>query len=96
MRERPRHPARAAHLHFDIDKPYRGVGIGRRLWQNYEVLLRAAGVKQCYGEFLSYPSRRPEQVYSRFGFAVFDRRVTTLFDPEIPGTVEVVCVQKEL
>lgn len=96
LREQPKHPPNAAHLHFDIDKRFRGRGIGRKLWEVYERRLREAGVRQCYGAFFSHPKRRPEAVYARFGFAVFDRRPTTLFEPEMAEPVEVVCMAKQL
>jgi len=96
MREQPKHPAGAAHLHLDIDKRYRGQGIGRQLWDSYEQRLRHAGVKSCYGAFFSHPARRPETVYARYGFSVYDRKRTTLFQPEMSDSVDVVCVHKEL
>jgi GNAT superfamily N-acetyltransferase len=94
--EQPRHPASAAHLHWEIEKNHRGKGIARLFWMAYEKKLRAAGVKQCYGAFFSHPGRQPEHVYARFGFSVFDRKRTTLFEPEISEPVDVVCVQKVL
>jgi hypothetical protein len=96
LSEQPRHPRGAAHLHFDVHKDYWGCGIALRLWRNYERRLRAAGIKKCYGAFFSHPKRRPELVYVRYGFTVFDRRRTTLFEPEISDPVEVVCVHKNL
>jgi GNAT superfamily N-acetyltransferase len=94
--EQPKHPRAAAHLHFQLDKKYRGRGIASRLWEQYEREIRAVGVKHCYGAFYSHPSRRPEMAYARYGFEVFDRRRTTLFEPEIRDPVEVVCVCKTL
>lgn len=96
FREQPKHPRGAAHLHWDIDKEYRGCGIARRLWQDYQQRLQAADIRKCYGAFFSHPKRRPELVYARYGFNVFDRRRTTLFEPEIADPVEVVCVCKDL
>jgi ribosomal protein S18 acetylase RimI-like enzyme len=93
--EQPKHPTHAAHLHLDLAADYRGRGIGRRLWHTYEQQLRSAGVKACFGAFFSHPGRRPEGAYARFGFSVFDRKPTTLFQPEICN-VEVVCVSKSL
>ena len=92
-REQPRHPDHAAHLHFNIEKNYRGHGLARRLWRAYEEQLSEAGMENCYGSFFSWPGRRPEAVYSRLGFSVFDRKRTTIFEPEISEPIEIVCVQ---
>jgi ribosomal protein S18 acetylase RimI-like enzyme len=94
--EQPKHPTNSAHLHLDIDKLYRGRGIGVRLWDIFELRLKSAGITKCYGAFFSCPSRRPETAYARFGFSIFDRQPTTLFQPEITDSVEVVCVTKNL
>lgn len=94
--EQPKHPANAAHLHVQLDKHFRGRGIGRQLWKNYERRLQGIGMKQCYGSFFSHAGRRPELAYARYGFKVFDRTPTTLFQPEISEPVEVVCVHKTL
>ncbi len=94
LREQPKHPANAAHLHWDIDKRFRGRGISPRLWHVYEQKLREVGIKHCYGAFFSHARRRPEAVYARYGFKVYDRKQTTLFKPEIAEVVEVVCVHK--
>jgi len=95
-REQPRHPDNAAHLHLNLEKSYRGRDLGLRLWQAYEEQLARARIQNCYGAFFSWPQRRPESVYSRLGFSVFDRKLTTIFSPEIPDPVEVVCVHKKL
>lgn len=95
-REQPRHPPRAAHLHCDLERGFRGRGIGRRLWETYDHMLRQAGFQECYGAFFSYNRRRPETAYRRYGFTVYDRRRTTLFEPDIPDPVEIVCVHKRL
>jgi hypothetical protein len=94
--EQPKHPRNAGHLHYDIEKAYRGGNTGRRLWQEFIRRAKAAGVKTCYGSFFSHPKRRPEVAHSHYGFEVFDRRRTTMFAPEIKDTVEVVCVAKEI
>lgn len=94
--EQPKHPRNAAHLHFDLDESFRGRGIARRLWEEYERRLKTTGVKYCYGAFFSHPKRRPELAYARYGFAVYDRRRTTMFQPEITEPVDVVCVSKQL
>ena len=95
FREQPKHPPGAAHLHIQIDRRYRGRGVARRLWELYEHELRAFGTNRCYGAFFSSSKRRPEEAYARYGFEVFDRRRTTMFEPEVPELVEVVCVCKQ-
>jgi GNAT superfamily N-acetyltransferase len=92
--EQPRHPHPASHLHLQVDQKHRGGNVARRLWESYEGRIREIGINQCYGAFFSRPERRPELAYSRFGFRVFDRRRTTLFEPEVSEPVEVVCVSK--
>jgi GNAT superfamily N-acetyltransferase len=94
--EQPEHPGEAAHLHFNVHRAYRGRGVARRLWEVFEQRLRSARIKRCYGAFFSYPKRKPEAVYARFGFREFARCPTTLFESELAGPVEVVCVCKEL
>jgi len=93
--EQPKHPPHAAHFHFDLQDRFRGLGIAQRLWRWYEKRLRSVGVKECYGAFFSHPERRPETVYQRYGFRVFDRKPTTLFQPEVAG-VELVCMHRKL
>ena len=95
-RERPRHPAGAAHLHFNLVESCRGRFLGKHLWDTFDRRLRAAGVREVYGEFYSYQGRRPERAYARYGFTVFDRRETTLFHPEIADTVHVVCARRQV
>jgi len=94
--EQPKHPANASHLHWDLESGFRGRGICFHLWNVYERRLREAGIRHCYGAFFSYDKRRPEVVYSRYGFEVFDRKRTTIFQPEIPDPIDVVCVHKDL
>lgn len=96
FREQPKHPANAAHLHLQVGRDHRACGVGRRLWKHYEARLQEIGVTKCYGAFYSLANRRPEVAYTRYGFRVFDRRRTTLFEPEIRGPVEVVCACKTL
>lgn len=94
-REQPKHPGNAAHLHLNVEKTHRGHGLGLRLWRAFEQQLESAGVRNCYGAFFSRPRRRPEAAYSRLGFSVFDRKATTIFQPEVIEPVEVVCVHRK-
>jgi hypothetical protein len=96
LKERPRHPDGAAHLHFNLEQAYRGRTIAMRFWKIYEEMLRSSGVEQYYGEFYSYGRRRPEIIYSRYGLKTFDRCDTTMFQPEISEPVSVICMTKRL
>ena len=95
-REQPKHPENAAHLHLNVEKSHRGRGLGLRLWQAFEGQLESLGIRNCYGAFFSRPRRRPEAVYSKLGFSVFDRKATTIFQPEVSEPVEVVCVHRKV
>lgn len=94
--EQPRHPRHGAHLHMQVSREHQGRNVARKLWEAYEERIREAGVTSCYGAFFSCRQRHPEIAYSRYGFSVFDRHRTTLFEPEIHDPVEVVCVYKTL
>ena len=94
--EQPKHPSNAAHLHWDLDKGFRGRGICYHLWNVYEQRLRDADVRRCYGAFFSHKKRKRELVYQRYGFEVYDRKRTTIFQPEISDPIDIVCVHKEL
>jgi GNAT superfamily N-acetyltransferase len=95
-REQPKHPDKAAHLHLNVEKSHRGHGLGLRLWRAFEQQLENAGIRTCYGAFFSRPRRRPEAVYSRMGFSVFDRKATTIFQPEVNEPLEIVCVHRKV
>ncbi|MGH7940161.1 MAG: GNAT family N-acetyltransferase [Limisphaerales bacterium] len=95
-REQPKHPEKAAHLHLNVERSHRGRGLGLRLWRAFEQQLEEAGMRNCYGAFFSHRRRRPEAVYSKLGFSVFDRKTTTIFQPEISEPVEIVCVHRKV
>jgi hypothetical protein len=94
--EQPNHPGNAAHLHMNLEKGYRQGCVARHLWSLYEDMLRAAGINHYYAEFFSCCQRNPERMYSRCGFKLYDRSHTTMFHPEIPDPVTIVCAHKIL
>jgi len=59
-------------------------------------MLGAAGIDHYYAEFFSCPQRNPERIYIRFGFRVYDRTETTIFQPDIMDTVSIICTSKRL
>jgi hypothetical protein len=96
LMERPKHPDDAPHLHLNLEKAFRVGMVARRLWLAYETMLGAAGIDHYYAEFFSCPQRNPERIYFRFGFRIYDRVETTIFQPEIMDTVSIVCTCKRL
>jgi hypothetical protein len=96
LKEQPNHPEGAAHLHFNLEKGYRQATIALHLWRTFQVMLQAIGMDHVYGEFFSCGQRNPERVYNRYGFRIYDRSETTIFQPEIPNPVSIVCAHKWL
>jgi hypothetical protein len=94
LMEQPNHPDDAAHLHVNLEKEYRWGAVSRRLWSIYEDGLRAAGINHYYAEFFSCAQRNPERMYDRCGFKLYDRSLTTMFQPEISDPVSIVCAHK--
>jgi hypothetical protein len=96
LMEQPKHPDGAAHLHANLEKPWRWGWVARRLLATFEGMLLAAGVDHYYAKFFSCPQRNPERLYGRLGFQIHDRMKTTVFHPEIADTVYIICVHKRL
>jgi len=96
LMEQPHHPEDAAHLHMNLEKWLRWGGLARRLWTLYEDRLRRAGISRYYAQFFSCSQRNPERMYARCGFKVYARSVTTMWHPEIPDPVAIVCAEKIL
>ncbi|MDI3259041.1 MAG: hypothetical protein QJR02_05025 [Sinobacteraceae bacterium] len=97
LRERPRRPKGCvAHLHFNLAVEARGRGMAHALWRRFEAALRARGVAEYYGEFLSYPGREPERVYRRYGLKEYARRRCTVFGSAAPQPLWLVCIHKRL
>jgi hypothetical protein len=96
LREQPHHPDGAAHLHVNVKKEYRQGVVSRRLWHNFEKSLRQAGINHYYGQFFSCTQRNLERAYARCGLKMYDRSETTMFYPEIPYPVSIVCAHKFL
>jgi hypothetical protein len=96
LTEQPKHPDGAAHLHMNLERPFRWGSVARRLLAMYEDLLFATGINHYYAKFFSCPQRNPETMYGRCGFQIYDRVETTIFQTEVIDTVSVVCVHKKL
>ncbi len=97
MRELPKRPENAAHLHMNLERSCRGSWrVLKILVGAFEELLRQSGRDRYYGQFFSCPERHPENVYSCYGLTFFDKQLTTIFQPEIPDPTFVICMEKRL
>ena len=96
LTEQPKHPENAGHLHINLERPLRWGSVARRLLALYEEMLFAAEIDHYYVKFFSCSERNPERMYHRLRFEVYDRVLSTIFLPEIAGTLFIVCAHKRL
>lgn len=96
IKEAPKTPKNAAHLHINLAEGYRNIEIGKRMLAEYENMLKEAGINHYYGEVFSSDTRREPALYKRLGFEVFDRKETTHYKPEIEEPVFLMCVHKRI
>jgi hypothetical protein len=96
LMEQPKHPDNAGHLHMNLERPLRWGSVARRLLARFEAMLAAADLDYYYVKFFSCSRRNPERMYQRLKFEVYDRVCSTIFQPEVPGTLSVVCAYKRL
>jgi GNAT superfamily N-acetyltransferase len=79
LRETPEIPRKAAHLHFNLKKNYRGIGIGKKLINTFLEYLRENGIDRVYGGVFSFEGKRTEELYKKLGFKIYDKKKITLW-----------------
>ena len=89
-RELPKRPC-VAHGHYNVVSEFRGKGIGTRMLSCFEEMLRKEGVGEYYREMYSYCKRDTEQFLLMPGCTIVDKARTTVFYPEIPEQIYLVC-----
>ncbi|HEX7389719.1 MAG TPA: hypothetical protein VF286_06380 [Acidiphilium sp.] len=82
--DRVHRPPYAPHMHFNVVKDYRGHTVGRTLWEAFEEKLIATGHNRYFGEVITSKPLLVERVYKRFNLSVYDKRRTSVFEPESP------------
>ena len=95
-REVPKAPRRSAHFHFNILPEAQGLAHSRRLMNSYLDHLRSKGVRQVFGQVVTFESRRGAKVFERYGFQVLERREITKYRKTNPEPVYLTTVLKEL
>ena len=72
-REVPAAPRRAAHFHINLLAEARSISSTRTLMDAYLQFLHEHGVKQVYGQMVTFESRRGSKLFERYGFRVVNR-----------------------
>lgn len=58
--ERPNHPDAGVHWHFQVDREFRGQGIGRKLLQRFTDDALASDFAMIWAEVMAYPQKPPD------------------------------------
>lgn len=95
-REVPKSPRRCAHFHFNMLPEAQSLAGTGRLMNAYLDHLRSKGVKQVYGQVVTFESRRGAKLFERYGFQVLDRSEITKYRKTHPEPVYLTTVLKEL
>nr|VFJ58317.1 MAG: Acetyltransferase (GNAT) family protein [Candidatus Kentron sp. FM]VFJ73574.1 MAG: Acetyltransferase (GNAT) family protein [Candidatus Kentron sp. FM] len=105
----PKHPNNTPHFHFNVDRDYRGMGIGTSLIARFEEAIKVKGIDSYYAEVMSLQTtERPSSVtlspsqlihseddFIRMGYKIFDRRSTPIFRQEL-GDLNILCIVRSL
>jgi len=93
--ERPSHPESGVHWHYQIDKEFRGRGIGTKLLQLFTNEAIDAEFDLVWAEVMAYKEKPPEYFEDR-GWSIYDAKPTTIFRDHVDGPVQVMCIVKPL
>jgi len=93
--ERPVHPQSGVHWHFQVDKDFRGRGIGTALLQRFVDDAIAAGFELMWAEVSSYPEKPPDYFEDQ-GWSIFDAKPTEIFSSHVDFPVETLCITKPI
>ncbi len=95
-REVPTTPRRCAHFHFNMLPEAQGMANTGKLMNGYLDHLRSKGVRQVYGQVVTFETRRGAKLFERYGFQVLDRREITKYRHAHPDPVYLTTVLKDL
>jgi ribosomal protein S18 acetylase RimI-like enzyme len=93
--ERPDHPQSGAHWHFQVDKDFRGQGVGSMLLQRFTNDALEAGFESIWAEVMAYDEKPPEY-FEALGWEIYDAKPTTIFGDLVDFPVQTLCVTKPL
>ena len=95
-REVPVTPRRCAHFHFNVLPEAQGLAHVTKLMNSYLDHIRCKGVRQVYGQVVTFESRRGAKVFERYGFQVVERKEITKYRNSHPEPVYLTTVLKQL
>jgi ribosomal protein S18 acetylase RimI-like enzyme len=95
-REVPTTPRRSAHFHFNMLPEAQGLANTSKLMNSYLNHLRSKGVRQVYGQVVTFETRRGAKLFERYGFQVLNRKEITKYRKSHPEPVYLTTVLKDL
>lgn len=95
-REVPSIPRRCAHFHFNLLPEVQGLANARKILNDYLDHLRSKGVRQVYGQVVTFEMRRGAKLFERYGFQVLERKEITKYRKAHPEPVYLTTVLKEI
>lgn len=93
--ERPSHPQSGVHWHFQVDKDFRGQGVGTKLLQRFENSAIQADFGLVWAEVMAY-EQKPREYFEERGWSIYDAKPTMIFGDHVDFPVEVLCIAKPL
>ncbi len=72
-------PREFAHFHINLDKKYRGKGIGSRLMNAYFKYLKENGVNGVYCQTFDYEGSKSVEFFKKHGMKMYDRKETKIY-----------------
>jgi hypothetical protein len=95
-REIPAVPQNTPHFHINLLPAARNLRNTRALIQAFLTFLHSHGHQSVYGHMVTFPNRRTEDLFKRYGFRVIDRVEVTKYRTLYPGRVLLSTVVKDL
>jgi len=93
--ERPTHPDTGAHWHYQVDRNFRGRGIGETMMQSFLDDVINAGYGLIWAEVTSYPEK-PQSYFRDRGWSIYDSKPTEIFANHVDFPVEILCITKSV
>lgn len=90
-KERPDHPPNGVHWHYQVNRKYRGKGIGTSLLCQFVNDVDKDTFKIIWAEVMSYPNK-PRSYFEADGWDIYDAKPTKIFRDLVDFPVEVLCI----